>query len=64
MAGRAPLAVQVLKLQLKNLSQAAAVSPDAFEAMHEMRKEAWSSADMQEGVSAFFEKRQAKFLGR
>jgi methylmalonyl-CoA decarboxylase len=63
-AGRAPLAVQVLKLQLKNLSQAAAVSPDAFEAMHEMRKEAWSSADMQEGVSAFFEKRQAKFLGR
>ena len=48
-ASRAPLVVSVLKKQLKHLSNPPAISVQAFEELHEMRKQAWSSNDMEEG---------------
>ena len=62
-ASRAPLVVGLLKKQLTTLSQTAALSPDLFEELHELRRSAWLSQDMQEGVSAFFQKRGAHFKG-
>lgn len=62
-ASRAPLVVTLLKKQLRGLAKAASLSPDAFEELHEMRKKAWMSDDMEEGVQAFFEKRDPKFQG-
>ena len=56
--------VAVLKKQLRCLSQRASMSPELFEELHEMRKGAWESEDMQEGISSFFEKRLPKFVGR
>ena len=49
-ASRAPLVINVLKRQLKHLSNPPAISVQAFEELHEMRKQAWSSNDMEEGV--------------
>ena len=63
-ASRASLVVAVLKKQLRCLSQRASMSPELFEELHEMRKGAWESEDMQEGISSFFEKRLPKFVGR
>ncbi|KAL1511629.1 hypothetical protein AB1Y20_006421 [Prymnesium parvum] len=60
-ATRAPLVVELLKKNLNTLSQGAALSADLFEELHEMRKLAWQSKDMEEGVSAFFEKRTPSF---
>jgi len=63
-ASRAPLVVSLLKKQLTALSQSSALSPDLFEELHELRKNAWLSEDMQEGVSAFFAKRVPHFQGK
>jgi len=62
-ASRAPLVVTVLKKQLHQLCATASLTPDIFEELHEMRKAAWSSQDMEEGVSAFFDRRHAVFKG-
>jgi len=64
MASRAPMVVELLKKQCLSICSSPALTPDAFEELHEMRKRAWCSEDMQEGVRAFFEKRQASFSGR
>lgn len=62
-ASRAPLVIAVLKKQLAHLSSTPSLTADAFEELHEMRKKAWSSMDMEEGVRAFFEKRPPVFEG-
>jgi methylmalonyl-CoA decarboxylase len=62
-AGRAPLAVTVLKTELRSLTAGATLSADEFEAIQSVRCAAFMSEDLKEGVHAFFDKRPPVFRG-
>lgn len=62
-AGRAPLAVRVLKMELRCLTAAPDMTPDEFEQIQYARIQANNSADFKEGVKSFFEKRSPVFHG-
>jgi methylmalonyl-CoA decarboxylase len=62
-AQRAPLAIRAIKGELTALTDARSLTSDDFERLTELRRAAWTSADYQEGVRAFKEKRSARFSG-
>ncbi|WP_042336984.1 methylmalonyl-CoA decarboxylase [Paraburkholderia ferrariae] len=63
-AAKAPLAIQAVKEQLRILEDLQPLPVDAMERIAELRRIACESADMQEGLDAFAQRRAPRFEGR
>jgi len=63
-AENAPLAVSVMKEELRILEGAHPVDPLGFERIQALRRVVYDSRDYVEGLSAFKEKRKPNFEGR
>jgi methylmalonyl-CoA decarboxylase len=63
-AENAPLAISVMKEQLRILAAAHTMSPQDFERIQGLRRIVYNSADYSEGIHAFKAKRKPKFHGR
>lgn len=61
---KAPLAIAVIKEELRVLGEAHTMNSDEFERIQGMRREVYDSQDYQEGMNAFLEKRKPVFIGR
>ena len=59
----APLAIAVMKEELRVLASAHSITPRMFERVQGMRRKVYDSTDYEEGVKAFQEKRPPVFLG-
>jgi len=62
-AHNAPLAVRVLKRQFRLLLSGQVLASETFESIQGMRREVYDSADYEEGIQAFKEKRPPAFKG-
>lgn len=61
---KAPLAIAVIKEEMRVLCEANNINPDEFERLQGQRRSVYDSLDYQEGLSAFFEKRKPNFIGK
>lgn len=58
-----PLVIGLLKEELHVLSAATPLTPEGFERIQSLRRRIYDSADYQEGIRSFFEKRAPCFAG-
>lgn len=63
MARNSPLVIGLLKEELRVLAGAAALTPEEFERIQGLRRRIYDSADYQEGIRSFFERRAPHFEG-
>jgi methylmalonyl-CoA decarboxylase len=59
-----PTVIAILKEELRVLSEAHPLNPEAFERIQSLRRSIYTSEDYQEGIRAFFEKRSPVFQGK
>jgi methylmalonyl-CoA decarboxylase len=64
MIRNSPLVISLLKEQLRVLGEAHPLNPEGFQRIQAIRRRIYDSADYQEGIRAFFERRAPKFEGR
>jgi len=62
-ASLAPLSIHSVKAEINALVDARPLTSDQFEYLTSIRRAAWRSADFQEGLAAFRERRDAQFAG-
>lgn len=62
-ARNSPLAIAVIKEQLRMLSNAAPLHPETFERLQGLRRRVYDSDDYREGIASFLEKRPPHFKG-
>jgi methylmalonyl-CoA decarboxylase len=63
MATKSPLAIAVIKEQLRVLSDYQPIAAQVYERIQGLRREAYDSSDYLEGLDAFAQKRQPIFRG-
>ena len=59
-----PMVISLLKEELRLLSASHNLGPETFECVQAMRRRVYDSADYQEGIRSFFEKRGPRFQGK
>lgn len=59
-----PLVIGLLKEELRVLGEATPLNPDGFQRIQGLRRRIYDSADYQEGIRSFFERRAPQFQGR
>jgi methylmalonyl-CoA decarboxylase len=62
-ARNAPLSVTAMKKSIGILAAASALPPIMFEQIQGERRKVWDSADYQEGIAAFLERREPTYKG-
>ncbi len=63
-ARNSPLVITLLKEELRVLAESTPLNPNAFERIQSLRRQIYDSADYQEGIRAFFERRPPNFQGK